>query len=273
MMKLAVITGCDSGLGKHLAELMVKSGYNLVISYLEENPFSDNPKVYPIKLDLRKDEEIKAFAQFVMDKIQEGFELKYLINNAGVATGGPLENIPMQMLREAFEINFFGQISLTQKLIPSLINRNGRLVIVGSLAGKLALPFVSPYATSKFAVEGLSDCLRRELAPFGVKTILIEPSAAATPIWNKAKKQDQSFVDERYKKGVDRFLEKYIAYGNNGMNPEIAAKEIFEIIHKKNPKPRYIISKSKLIANLLVALPDSLKDRLIGKMFPLEYED
>ena len=270
-MKLAVITGCDSGLGKSLGEVMLNEGFAIVVSHLDQNPFPESSKTFPCHLDLRNEDEIESFARFVRKYLQKGYQLEYLINNSGIALGGPIENLPLKVIREVFEVNFFGLISLTQKLIPDIIEAKGRIIIIGSMAGRIALPFLSPYVSTKFALEGFSDSLRRELNPFGVKTILFEPAGIATPIWNKAKKQDISFADNKYKESLKIFENKFIDQGNYGMSPRIAAGQIFKIIQKENPKARYVISKSKLSSCLQLFLPDKLLDSIVAKLFSMDY--
>jgi short-subunit dehydrogenase len=271
MKKMAVITGCDSGIGKDLSEIFIKNGYSLIISFLEKNPFPDQPEVFGYKLDLRIQNEIESFAASVKKHCAQGYHLEYLINNAGVAKGGSIEDLPMEIFREVFEINFFGVVSLTQKLIPELIKTKGTIVIVGSLAGRIALPFLSPYVSTKFALEGFSDSLRRELIPFGIKTILIEPGAIATPIWNNAKKQDISFVSEKYRKSLKNFEDNFIDAGNAGMSSAKAAEQIFKILKKKNPGPRYLIAEKTINNYVPLIIPRKLFDKIVIKLFSMDY--
>ncbi len=273
MKKLAIITGGSSGIGKGLCRIFSKNGYLTIITYLKHNPLSDDPNVISYKLDLRKEQDIESFSHFVRKYIDQGHEIGYLINNAGVALGGPIENVPMKLFREIFEVNYFGLVSLTKKLIPEIIKNKGRIVVIGSIAGHIALPFLSPYVSTKFALEGFCDSLRRELIPFGVKTILIEPAAVATPIWNKAKKQDSSFVDKKYCKSVRAFTKNFIEAGNKGMDTDKASMQIYKFITKKKPKARYIVAKNRLFSFLQTLVPDKLFDWIFLKVFKMDYGD
>jgi NAD(P)-dependent dehydrogenase (short-subunit alcohol dehydrogenase family) len=270
-MKMVVITGCDTGIGKSLAGIFLEKGYHVIISYLDENPFKGKDRVEAQKLDLRSSDEIESFARFTREFSDKGFTLDYMVNNAGIALGGPFENVPMDIFRQVWEVNFFGLISLTQKILPSLLKHRGRLVINGSLAGKVALPFLSPYTSAKFALEGFCDSVRRELNPLGIRTILLEPGGIATPIWNKAKEQDSSFIDLKYEKSMRVFTENFIEGGNRGMETEKAARQIYRVISKRNPRPRYIIAKNRLISYLETLLPDRLLDRLVVRLFSMDY--
>jgi NAD(P)-dependent dehydrogenase (short-subunit alcohol dehydrogenase family) len=266
---IVVITGCDSGVGKSLVAVLLQMGYTVVQSYLEEDAFSNVPRVYSQQLDLRKPDEVKSFCVFAKDLCNQGKKLEGIVLNAGVALGGPIENLPMGVFRESFEINFFGAVAIIQALIPELIRDQGKIMIHGSMAGRVALPYLSPYVSTKFALEGFSDSLRREMKPFGVKTVLLESAAIATPIWNKAKKQDISFVDEKYLNSLYRFRDTFIEGGNSGMEAELAALKIAGILDEKKPKSRYVIAKNPLGSQLLKHIPNVVLDKAMLKMFQM----
>jgi NAD(P)-dependent dehydrogenase (short-subunit alcohol dehydrogenase family) len=270
-MKIAAITGCDSGIGKSLVRCFTAAGYTAVISYLGENPFNGMPGVIAQKMDLRDEGQIASFASLVGRSCGDGNSLDFFINNAGVAMGGPFENIPMEIYRNVFEVNFFGLVSVTRKILPCLIKSRGRLVVIGSLAGRVALPFLSPYTSSKFALEGWCDSIRRELNPLGVRTILLEPGGVATPIWNKALEQDSSFADKKYDESLRLFRENFIAGGNSGMDTERAAARMFRLVVKKSPKARYIVSGNRLLSYIETLIPDAILDILVKKMFSMHY--
>jgi short-subunit dehydrogenase len=152
-----------------------------------------------------------------------------------------------------------------------LIKSKGKIINIGSLAGRIAPPFSAPYSSSKFALEGLTDTLRREMNPFGIKTIIFEPSAIATPIWNKIRDENYSFVDKKYEKTKNLFLKNFVEGGNNGLSPDIAATKIFKILIKKNNKVRYIISKNILFEIIKILIPAKIMDFLIRKLFKMDY--
>jgi short-subunit dehydrogenase len=268
---LVVITGCDSGIGKSLVPLLIAEGYSVFLSYLDQNPFEDQLNIFSRKMDIRNSAELESFCRDIKVICSSGEKLAAVISNVGVALGGPIENLPMSIYRDSFEINYFGMVELIQALIPELIQNKGKIILNGSMAGRIAPPFMSPYASTKFAIEGFSDSLRREMNPFGVKTILLEPASVATPIWNKAKEQDISFVDHKYLKSLYCFRDKFIEGGNQGLNVELAAQRIIEILEKKKPKPRYIIAKSSLGSKLLLLIPTTILDKIFIKMYQMLY--
>lgn len=270
-MKLIAITGCDSGIGESLCRIFIRQGYRIVISYLEKNPFEKDKTVTAIRLDLRDERQIKKFAEIINQYCDKGYTLEYFINNAGVAMGGPFENIPLEIYRTIFEINFFGLISITQKILTSLIKSHGRLVINGSMAGRVALPFLSPYVSTKYALEGWCDSIRRELNPYGIRTILLEPGGIATPIWARALEQDYSFADKKYETSMRLFKNNFIAGGAKGMDVDAAAKQIFRFITKARPGARYIVAQNRLLSFLETLVPSRLLDMLVIRMFLMHY--
>lgn len=271
IMKAAVVTGCDSGIGMHLREELLRNGYAVLASYLSGVPVTDKENLYGCGLDLRDEASVDEFARFVGLHLDRGLTLDFLVNNAGVGIGGPAENVPMRVLREVFEVNFFGTVALTQRLIPRLIESRARIVMIGSLAGRVALPFMAPYAASKFALEGYCDSLRRELAPFGIRTILIEPAAIATPIWNKAMSSDISFVADKYRKSLARYRDVFLEDGNRGMDAARAARMIYRVITRRKPPVRRIVAGNGFVAALKARIPDRLLDRIVVKMFSMDY--
>lgn len=270
---LIVITGCDTGIGNELAKTLIRTGYAVALSYMRKAPFKERQGIYQKKMDLRNPEEIEEFRLFVEDILKTDMMLKAVVSNAGIAMGGPVENLPLSVYRDCFEVNFFGTVQIVKAFIPEIIHSRGRIIIVGSNAGKVAAPFLSPYASSKYAIEGFTDSLRRELKPFGVSTILLEPASVQTPIWNNAKMQDYSFVDEKYRKSFLTGLNQLVDGGNAGMKLKPAACQIAEIMFLENPKARYIISKNKCVTRLMQALPDFVLDRVILKFFHMKYGD
>lgn len=267
-----VVTGCGSGIGLALTELLLEQGYPVIGSWRETKPPIENPRFELSRMDLRIDSEIEAFADFVKEKcVEREWTLQTFVSNSGVALGGPFESIPIATMKEAMQINLFGAALLTQRLLPLLIGGRGRIGFIGSLAGKVALPFLSPYASSKFALEGFCDCLRRELNPYGVRTILFEPGAVATPIWEKAKKVDMTRLPEKYRASMEAFQRGFVEGGSKGMNPGLAAKQIMRGLFAKNPRPRYIVSSGRFRDWLKTKIPARLLDRFVVGMFDMHY--
>jgi short-subunit dehydrogenase len=234
---------------------------------------AEGPGIYQKKMDMRLPEEVESFCLFIKDLCRSELTLQAVISNAGVALGGPVENLPMSFYRDSFEINFFAAVRIIQALLPELIRSKGMIIVNGSNAGRIAMPFLSPYVSTKFALEGFCDSLRREVSPLGVRTVLLEPASVATPIWNKAKQQDVSFIDQKYLKSFIAGRDKFVASGNRGMDVKAAAVMIADILQMKKPKARYIISKNRLISSILQMLPSSVIDKAVPKIYKMDYGD
>lgn len=198
--------------------------------------------------------------------------LHALVNNAGIAIGGPLEGVSMEDWRRQFETNVFGQIRVTQECLPLLRESKGRIVNMSSVGGKLASPFVGPYAASKHALEAISDSLRRELKTLGVKVIVVEPGAIATPIWEKAKSEARPKLEgvdpalkEVYEPLMNKFLlslDKLIAKASP---VSLVTKAIEHALTSSTPKTRYPLGPGiRVVIFLASILPDTWMDKLVS---------
>ncbi|HNY16757.1 MAG TPA: SDR family NAD(P)-dependent oxidoreductase [Treponemataceae bacterium] len=268
--RLVVITGCDSGIGAELCRQYIERGYTVAAGYLGQLPAPLSARHRTLPLDLRSQESIGSFALSVLALLSTGASLHAVVSNAGIVIAGPVESIPLDAVRETFEVNFFGAYALIQRLIPSIIEARARIVLVGSLAGLVAMPFFSPYVSSKFALEGFADSLRRELNPFGVKTIIFEPAAVATPIWDgsweRIRERYLGMVSERYRAVFEDIGGNFVRGGNAGLATEAAAGEMIKAIGKRRPRARYLVSKSPFISALEAFLPDGVIDALIARV-------
>jgi NAD(P)-dependent dehydrogenase (short-subunit alcohol dehydrogenase family) len=265
--ELIVITGTDSGIGRYLAEAFCTRGYKVLATYIDKPGVE---KAINTRLDLRNEESIESVVTSIKAILQGGASLSCLVNNAGIALGGGIENLPLSVYRENFEVNFFGLVSLTQKLIPFLIESKGKIIINGSAAGRTAAPFLSPYVCTKFALEGFSDCLRRELIPYGIGVVLLQTGGVATPIWEGFSRQDTSFMDKKFSKSMELFNKNFL-HGPKGLTAQQAADKIMAVFDKKNPLPRAIIAKSRFRERLIRSLPARLLDKAFIRMFGMDY--
>ncbi|MBN2754367.1 MAG: SDR family NAD(P)-dependent oxidoreductase [Candidatus Goldbacteria bacterium] len=273
--QLVVITGCDSGIGKSLCETYLKNGYAVAASFLYNSTINSSHDFFQKKMDLRLTEDIKAFYNFALSILQKGFSLSHFINNAGVAVFGPAENLPIAAYRETFDINYFGMVALVKDFIPHLISSRGTIIVIGSTAGKVATPFSSPYCSSKFAVEGFCDSLRRELIPHRIKTILIEPAGIQTPIWKtgweNARQKYFRHFDKKYLKSFEIMEKKVILNPAGRLSQEKCAEKIYRISLKKHPKARYMIAKNYLTEWLKLHVPSPIIDFALPKILGMDY--
>jgi NAD(P)-dependent dehydrogenase (short-subunit alcohol dehydrogenase family) len=278
-----VITGVSTGIGKACVELMIQKGWRVFGSVRKQADAdrleSDLGKgsFVPLIFDVTNPEAIRAAAAQVEEALG-GRGLDGLVNNAGVAFPGPLMHIPLEEMRQQFEINLFGVLAVTQAFLPLLgaklpqTNPPGRIVNMSSQGGKIAAPFLGPYVASKHALEGLSDSLRRELMIYGVDVIVIEPGAIKTPIWDKAEDANKSpYEGTDYVELLERFQQAMIKRGRNGLPVERVAEAVRSALESRKPKTRYVIPDMPVQGWLLPRyLPDRWVDKLIASRFNLK---
>lgn len=137
------------------------------------NGFEEESNAHPKKMDVLKPEEVEEFCSYVKELISSEFKLEAVVMNAGIAVTGPVENLPMESYRKCMEINFFAPVRIIKDFIPEIIRNREKIMVIGSFSGRIALPFLSAYASSKYAVEAFCDSLRRELNPFGGKACIL----------------------------------------------------------------------------------------------------
>lgn len=268
-----LITGASTGIGFAAALHWARQGHRVYAGVRKaedaERLRQADSRITPLFLDVTKDEQIdKALAE-IRSKPQNGPFC--LVNNAGVAMCGPLEAFPIEKLYAQLEINFFGPAKMIQKFLPLIRETQGRIVNVSSIAGRVAIPFFGPYAASKFALEGMTDSLRRELHPLGVKVILIEPGPIATPLWQRGEKlisDNLAGADKKvlslYESAFNRFLTAFRNMGQHG-DPVTAVLAKFDrALFSQNPKPRYLVGREARLGAILTLFPSRSGDRLLA---------
>ena len=266
-----VVTGASSGIGAGAAALLAHEGY---VVYAGVRTDADAARVAtlhehvrPLRLDVTDRDAIRAAAEKVA---ASGHALRGVVSNAGIAVGGPLEFLPVDELRRIFEINVFGAMELAQAFLPQLRTSRGRLVFVGSISGRLAVPFVAPYSASKFALRALADALRVELAPAGIGVSLVEPSAVKTPIWSKGRDSRDALLAllppqamERYRAQMEAMFAQVEREESGAMPVEHVARAILHAIAAPKPRARYLLGKGARAGSVVALLPTALRDRAI----------
>ena len=272
--QLAVVTGASSGIGQATARVLATRGFH-VLAGVRREPDAEqlaDENLEPVIVDVTDPVQIAAIADRVAND-RESRPLRALVNNAGIAVNAPVEAIPMEEWRRQFEVNFFGQVAVTQALLPALLSVRGRVVNVSSIGGRVAGPTYGAYSASKFALEAMSDVLRREVERFGVQVIVVEPGAVATPIWSKGIATAQELVAQmrpehqtRYRDLIAAALERAQAASKDGIDPADAARTIADAIDAAKPRTRYLVGRdAKLMARIAAILPDRAVDRLIAR--------
>jgi NAD(P)-dependent dehydrogenase (short-subunit alcohol dehydrogenase family) len=265
MRRLALVTGTSTGIGRATAIHLANLGYEVLagVRNAEDAP----PGLEPIKLDVTSADDVAAAAERI------GPTLHALVNNAGIAVNGPIEVAAVSEWRRQFEVNLFGQVAVTQALLPALINTKGRIVNISSIAGRVAFPLVGPYTASKFALEAVTDVLRREVEPHGVRVIGVEPGTIATPVWEKSRAEGERLLAamppetrRRYDGLVAGVMRRVERAGRTGIPPEAVAEVIGRALDARRPRTRYVIGReAKLQAGAARLLPDRVFDTLVRR--------
>ena len=276
-MPTALITGASTGIGKATALRLAAAGWT-VLAGVRSQPDADRlaaeapgGRLEPLILDVTDFEQIREAAGRVSELGGEESSpgrLDALVNNAGIGFGGPLELIHPDDLRKQFDVNVLGQIAVTQAMLPALRAAHGRIVLVSSIGGRVAMAYTAPYAASKHALEAIGDALRVELATSNVQVALIEPGSVATPIWDKARESGEQIVvppqlREQYGHVPEAMNKTMQSTAKRGVPPEQVAETIQRALTAKRMKSRYVIgrdARAMVIARRL--LPDHLFDRV-----------
>lgn len=197
-------------------------------------------------------------------------ELDGVVLNAGIAIASPLEFLPPEELQRQLDVNVVGQVRVLQSFLPALRRRNGRVVLMGSVGGRSALPFLGAYAMSKFALEAMADALRVELAPFGMHVSIVEPGTIATAIWTKPQRTADSLppeAAEHYGVRVQKFRDLAAKRSATAAVPAgEVAKVVEHALTAKQPKSRYLVGPDAKRRARLQKLPDRVRDRLLTKL-------
>ena len=277
MNKNVLITGCSTGLGRSTALMLAASGWRVFAGVRKTADAKSlqaeaEGELVPLQFDVAKPDSLAQAIETL--RKATGGELHGLINNAGVYLGGPLELMKPEEIELTFAVNVTGLLAVTRSCLPMLRAAEGRIVNVSSISGLIAMPGVSVYAGSKHAVEAITDALRIELHPFGVKVVAVEPGGIKTPIWDKGAKRDQEAADDAATAELRKayapllkLLHKLNAKPG-GLPPEEVAKVVIEALESERPKNRYLVGKDAKSLALLRRLPDALRDRaIIGKVW------
>ena len=227
-------------------------------------------------MDVCDSASISQAAAVVSDLLQKN-TLAGLVNNAGIAVAGPSLHLAVAEFRHQFEVNFFGQIAVTQAFAPLLgsdrqrLGAPGRIINISSLGGKLGAPYLAPYVASKHALEGWSECLRRELLMFGIDVIIIGPGAIATPIWRKAEQLDVAvYQHTAYGPYLRRYHDNVVAAGIHGLAASRVGDLVLHALTTRRPRTRYALAPNLLMDWWLPRwLPARWIDRLAARAYGL----
>jgi NAD(P)-dependent dehydrogenase (short-subunit alcohol dehydrogenase family) len=274
-MRSVVVTGSSTGIGWGISKVLIKKGIR-VFGSVRKQADADRLQAefgtnfVPVLFDVTDSRAVVEGAKKVTAML-DGWPLLGLVNNAGIAVAGPLLYIDVDEFRHQLEVNVTGQLIVTQAFAPLLTSyaehrtAPGRIVMISSVGGKNASPFVGPYNASKFALEGFSESLRRELLLLGIDVIVVAPGAVATPIWDKAEQVDVSrYANTPYATSLDAIRQYMLTSGRKGLKPEKLGQAVWNALTTRKPKTRYIVTPDPFQNFMVNHLPKRMVDRIIG---------
>ncbi len=270
-MSAVVISGASTGIGAGSAALLAEKGFVVFAGVRNENDAQRlagiSFNVRPVMLDVTKADSLEGAARKVRES---GIALHGVVSNAGIAVGGPLEHVSADDMRRQFEVNVYGALALVQTFLPFLSENDGRIVFVGSISGRLATPYIGPYSASKFALRGLADAMRVELAPCGIAVSLIEPGSVKTPIWGKGRTEAGRIAQRldsksraHYRKALERIVSITQSEERDGMPVEVVSSAIAHALTARRPRAQYVVGAPARMGSILAGLPAALRDKAL----------
>jgi NAD(P)-dependent dehydrogenase (short-subunit alcohol dehydrogenase family) len=274
-MRTALVTGASSGIGRATVQRLDAVGWKVFAGVRKEEDAAalraeGSERLEPLMLDVLDADAIAAAGERVA---AEPGGLDGLVDNAGAAVAGPLEALPIEDFRRQVELNLTAQLAVTQAMLPAIRVARGRIVLISSMGGRVALPMTGAYHAAKFGLEGLGDSLRQELAPWGIKVLLVEPGSIDTPIWSSGEEDAQRIlskapprVHELYGAMVERYRQVVRDTAERGIPPEKVAARIEHALEARHPRARYLVGlDAQVMARVKPLLPTPVFDRLIAR--------
>ena len=272
-----VITGASTGIGEACVKRLAAAGFHVFAGVRKAEDGAalqqaTGDRVTHLLLDVTNTDQIAAAQATVATMVGEN-GLAGLINNAGIAVGGPLEFMPLDEFHHQMAVNVYGALAVTQAFLPLLRQATGRIVNMSSISGLAASPFLGPYAASKFALEALSDALRLELRPWGIQVVLVEPGNIATPIWQKG----LAFADQleaklppeaqAYYGPIFPFMRAMLTR-SRGTPADAVAQVVEQALTAAQPNARYLVGNDARLRTWIERLPTRWRDNLIASRLP-----
>jgi NAD(P)-dependent dehydrogenase (short-subunit alcohol dehydrogenase family) len=273
-MKSVLVTGASSGIGRATVRKLDAAGWKVFAGVRREEDAAalvaeSSSRLEPLLLDVLDPEAIAAAAERI-DAEPGG--LHGLVPNAGSAFAGPLETLPLDLFREQLELNLTAQLAVIQAVMPAIRKARGRIILMSSDGGRVALPYTGAYHASKYGIEALGDSLRQELAPWGIKVVLILPGAIDTQIWARGEVVADKFfaesprTQELYGSQTERYREFIHEVAKDAIPAEKVAAKVEVALEKRRPRARYMVGlDAHVVARLGPVIPPAIFDWVIAK--------
>jgi NAD(P)-dependent dehydrogenase (short-subunit alcohol dehydrogenase family) len=271
--ELIVVSGASTGMGAAVARDLARRGFHVLagVRRATDGDAIRADGIEPVILDITEPAHVAALVERIANDPDDR-PLRALVNNAGVSVYAPVEAFPLDEWRRLFEVNLFGHVAMSQALLPALISSGGRIVNVSSVGGKGAMPTYGPYAATKFALEAVSDALRRELAGHGVQVVVVEPGAVHSEMASRGAATTSAFaaqmrpdLRQRYADLITAALAQTAAHIGRGLSADAAGGIIADATTTHRPRTRYAVGRdAAVIITLSRFLPDRLLDWVIS---------
>ena len=263
--QVVLVTGASTGIGRDIAQLLAERGARVFGTARNPQSTKSIPGVELVRLDVTSDASV---AEAIKGIVQKAGPIQYLVNNAGYAAVGALEETSIEEAKEQFETNLFGVMRVTNAVLPKMrANQSGRIVNISSVVGFVPAPYWGIYAASKHAVEGYTETLDHEIRRFGVRALLVEPAYTKSQINGNAKfprNQIPAYAEE--KKHIIAFAERSVEQGDD---PRLVAEAVWTALTARSPKLRYPVGKGVTLSRLRRFVPAAMFDRSLRKEFQL----
>jgi len=283
-MQSVVVTGVSTGIGWGIMKILIQRGFRVFGSVRKTQDAERLSKEFgerfiPLFFDVTDEAAVQVAAQQVREQLN-GETLFGLVNNAGIAVPGPLMYLPADDFRHQLEVNLVSVLIVTKAFVHllgsdrSIRGKPGRIINISSVGGQFGGPFLGAYAASKHGLEGFSESLRRELMLYGIDVIIIGPGSVATPIWDKAEKEDLSlYADTEYADAARRLQKYMIEDGRKGYPPEKVGEVVLHALTTPRPRVRYaVIPGSSLRRIIQMLLPKRFVDKIIARNLGFKQE-
>lgn len=261
MNKVVIITGVSSGIGLSTAKFLSKKGYK--VYGLSRNTINED-NIISLKCDVTKRENVQAVFKEIYDREKR---IDVVINNAGMGVSGAVEYSTEEELRRIFELNVFAVVGVCQEAIKYLRETKGKIINIGSVAGELTIAFQTYYSMTKNSIASLSEGLRMELRPFGIRVTTVLPGDTKTN-FTKNRTKPVIEADELYKERIKKSIERMEKDEQNGVDPIVVSKTIYRVIKKKNPPVKVTVGfKYKLFVFLKRIVPTRFVNYILYQMY------
>jgi NAD(P)-dependent dehydrogenase (short-subunit alcohol dehydrogenase family) len=271
-----LVTGASTGIGRAIALRLDGAGMRVFAGVRREQDGAalrrERPGITPLLLDVTDVSALQAAVRAVEAEVGDA-GLAGLVNNAGISGGAPVEFMPLDEMRRILEVNVMGVVATTQAFMPLVRRARGRIVCIGSIGGRFAVPFLSAYSMSKSAVSALCDTLRGELRPWGIQVSLVEPGSIKTPIWDKGLNElDEKMglwpaaAMELYGDVIPRMRRVTEQTAARAIPPDRVARVVEHALTASRPRTRYVVGSDAHVQAMIRRMPDRMRDAMVARM-------